>query len=69
MEAKIFEQLAEEYKVRPFRSVTMLSERGMCPSCRYVAEQFMKMYPQVEVNVVSSLEEFEKMWEGREVDK
>ena len=55
--------------MKPFRSVTMLSERGMCPSCRYVAEQFMQAYPQVEVNVVSSLEEFEKMWEGREVEE
>ena len=51
--------------MKPFRSVTMLSERGMCPSCRYVAEQFMKMYPQVEVNVVSNLVEHGTVWEGR----
>ncbi len=32
----------------------MLSEKAICESCRGVAEQFIKKYPKIKVNVVSS---------------
>ena len=53
-EAKLIEYLEDLYEVRPFHSVTMYSERGMCPSCRYVLEQFMMEHPNVQVNVISN---------------
>ena len=53
-EAKLFEYFANVYEVHPFTSITMYSERGMCPSCQNVMRQFMKMFPGVDVNVVSN---------------
>ena len=53
-EAKLFEYFADLYKVRPFKSITMISERGMCKSCQGVMEQFQKQFPDVTITVVSN---------------
>ena len=53
-EAKLFEFFADLYERKPFKSITMLSERGMCESCQGVMEQFKKAFPEVEINVVSN---------------
>ena len=53
-EAKLIEYLEELYTEKPFHSVTMYSERGMCPSCKYVLKQFMQKHPDVEMNVISN---------------
>ena len=53
-EAKLIEFFADLYEAKPFHSITMYSERGMCPSCRYVLEQFIAEHPDVQVNVISN---------------
>ena len=64
-EAKIFEKLADVYEASPFYSVTMLSERGMCDSCRGVMEQFKQKFPAVSVNVVSNKKVEGNVWKYR----
>ena len=61
-EAKLFEHLAVLYETKPFKSVHMLSERGMCESCKGVMEQFIANHPDVKVNVVSNKKTQEDVW-------
>ena len=64
-EAKLFEYFAELYKIRPFKTLTMYSERGMCPSCRYVMRQFMAAFPNVKVNVISNKNIEGDVWKNK----
>lgn len=64
-EAKLFEHLADMYKKEPFERVDMLSERGMCDSCKGVMEQFIKEHPEVKVNVVSNKRVEDNVWKQR----
>ena len=64
-EAKLFEYFADLYEKEPFQSITMLSERGMCDSCKGVMEQFKKLYPDVKVNVVSNKQTEGNVWKNR----
>lgn len=52
-EAKFFEFLNDKIKYEDIKEIFMLSEKSMCESCRGVAEQFIKKYPKIKVNVVS----------------
>lgn len=52
-EAKFFEFLVDEIKNENIIEINMISEKKMCESCRNVAKQFMKKYPNIKVNVVS----------------
>ena len=63
-EAKIFEHLARLYEQKPFKSVTILSERGMCESCLSVMSQFEKKYG-VKVNAVSNKKGTGDVWGKR----
>lgn len=62
-EAKFFEYLNDVVKNEEINEIFMLSEKKMCESCRNVAEQFIKKYPSIKVNVVSS-KTFDG-WKGR----
>ena len=64
-EAKLFEYFADLYKQKPFTSITMLSERGMCDSCKGVMEQFKKQFPDVTINVVSNKTVIGNVWGWR----
>lgn len=63
-EAKIFEHLALLYEKKPFKTVTLLSERGMCDSCLGVMAQFKEKY-NVEVNAVSNKKVTGDVWKRR----
>lgn len=64
-EAKLFEYLADLYQQKPFKRIDMLSERGMCDSCKGVMEQFRKEHPGVEINVVSNKRVEGDVWKRR----
>lgn len=64
-EAKLFEEFHEMLKTRDFNRITMLSERGMCKSCKNVMEQFKREHPNVEVRVISNKKEFGDVWGER----
>lgn len=64
-EAKLFEYLRDLYDVEPFHRIDMLSERGMCDSCKSVAKQFEKEHPGVTMNVVSNKKEIGNVWKHR----
>ena len=64
-EAKLIEYFAALYEVRPFHSITMYSERGMCPSCMSVVRQFMAEHPGVQVTVISNRRGEGNVWEFR----
>ena len=64
-EAKLFEHFADLYEKKPFRSITMLSERGMCDSCKGVMKQFQQLHPDVKVNVVSNKRVEGNVWKRR----
>ena len=63
-EAKIFEWLAKKYETKAFKSVTLLSERGMCDSCIGVMQQFKEQYD-VEINAVSNKKVEGNVWKYR----
>lgn len=63
-EAKLFESL-ENMWYNKGKTINILSERGMCDSCKYVAEQFMKKHPEAKVNVVSGINATGNPWKGR----
>ena len=65
-EAKLFEYFADLYEMKPFKSITMLSERGMCKSCQGVMEQFQKQFPDVTINVVSNKKIEGNVWKWRD---
>lgn len=64
-EAKLFEYFADLYEKKPFKRIDMLSERGMCDSCRGIMEQFMEEHPGVKVNVVSNKRVEGDVWKHR----
>ena len=64
-EAKLFEYFADLYETKPFKSITMLSERGMCDSCKGVMQQFQEMHPDVKINVVSNKRVEGDVWKYR----
>ncbi len=64
-EAKLFEAFADMYEEKPFKSITMLSERGMCDSCKGVMAQFKEKYPNVIINVVSNKKTEGNVWKNR----
>lgn len=64
-EAKLFESLESIWYNSDEEVVYMLSERGMCDSCKYVAEQFVKNHPEAKVNVVSGVNNTRYSWKGR----
>lgn len=64
-EAKLFEEFAAMYANKPFKSVTMISERGMCDSCKGVMEQFKIMFPDVTVRVISHKKVEGNVWKYR----
>ncbi len=53
-EAKLFEFFADHCEEKGIKTITMLSERGMCDSCKGVMEQFKQEYPNIKVNVISN---------------
>ncbi len=53
-EAKLFEFFADHCEDKNIKTITMLSERGMCDSCKGVMEQFKQEYPNIKVNVISN---------------
>ena len=68
-EAKLFETFAEMYENKKFSSITMLSERGMCDSCKGVMSQFKEKYPNVTINVVSNKKVEGNVWKYRRIKK
>lgn len=64
-EAKLFEAFADMYGIHPFKSVTMISERGMCDSCKGVMEQFKAKFPDVDVRVISHKKVEGDVWKYR----
>ena len=64
-EAKLFEFFADLYGTNPFKKICMLSERGMCGSCKGVMQQFKELYPDVEVNVISNKRVEGNVWKER----
>lgn len=64
-EAKLFEYFADLYEEKPFKKICMLSERGMCDSCKGVMRQFQELHPDVEINVVSNKAVEGDVWKRR----
>ena len=64
-EAKLFEYFADLYEKKPFKKICMLSERGMCDSCKGVMQQFKGLHPDVEINVVSNKKVEGDVWKRR----
>ena len=64
-EAKLFEFFADLYETNPFKKICMLSERGMCDSCKGVMQQFKELHPDVEINVVSNKTVEGDVWKRR----
>lgn len=64
-EAKLFEEFADLYERKPFKSITMISERGICDSCRGVMEQFKARFPDVTVRVISHKKVEGDVWKYR----
>lgn len=64
-EAKLFEEFAAMYERKPFKTITMISERGMCDSCKGVMEQFKARFPDVTVRVISNKKVEGDVWKYR----
>lgn len=64
-EAKLFEYFEKLYQLHPFESVTMISERGMCDSCKGVMEQFKKKHPNIILNIISNKKVISDVWKYR----
>lgn len=64
-EAKLFEEFAAMYESKPFKTITMISERGMCDSCKGVMEQFKSRFPDVTVRVISNKKVEGDVWKYR----
>jgi len=65
LQAKLFEHFADLYEEKPFKKICMLSERGMCDSCKGVMQQFKDLHPDVEINVVSNKRVEGDVWKRR----
>lgn len=64
-EAKLFEEFHLLSQTKPFTEITMLSERGMCDSCKNVMEQFKIAHPDIKVNVISNKKVNSNVWKYR----
>lgn len=70
-EAKFLEFVATKRNPEDVFTVTILSEKHICASCRGVVEQFKKMFPHSTVNIVSgklgynNSKEGTKTWKNR----
>ena len=64
-EAKLFEFFADHCEDKDIKTITMLSERGMCDSCKGVMEQFKQEHPNIEVNVISNKQVEGDVWKNR----
>jgi hypothetical protein len=64
-EAKLFESLEKTWYNDNNKIIIILSERGMCDSCKYVAEQFITKHPEAKVNIVSGKNATGISWKGR----
>ena len=64
-EAKLFEQFHIMSQTKEFKRITILSERGMCDSCKNVMEQFKKEHPNIEVRVISNKKVEGDVWGDR----
>lgn len=64
-EAKLFEYFSYGASTGDIKTITMLSERGMCDSCKSVMQQFIEKYPSVQVNVVSNKKVSGNVWKHR----
>lgn len=64
-EAKLLETLENSLYNDDCRTIYMLSERGMCDSCKDVVEQFITLHPEVEINIVSNIDNTGNPWKGR----
>lgn len=63
--AKLFDHLETLYSVKPFKSIVMISERGMCDSCKGVMQQFMSRHPEVVVKAISNKKVVGDVWKNR----
>ena len=68
-EAKLFEEFHNMLQTRPIKRITMLSERGMCDSCKNVMKQFKKEHPDVEIRVVSNKKVEGDVWGMRMISE
>lgn len=64
-EAKLFESLENLWYNSKHKTINILSERGMCDSCKWVAVQFMEKHPEARVNIVSGKSATKISWKGR----
>lgn len=64
-EAKMFESLENLWYNSKHKTINILSERGMCDSCKWVAVQFMEKHPEARVNIVSGRSATKISWKGR----
>lgn len=64
-EAKLFEEFHLLLNKKKFSEITMLSERGMCESCKGIMEQFKKAHPNIKINVVSNKKVNSNVWKYR----
>ena len=64
-EAKLFESLENLWYNNKRTRIYILSERGMCDSCKSVAEQFIAKHPEAKVNIVSGRQNSGNPWKGR----
>ncbi len=64
-EAKLFESLENLWYNSKHKTINILSERGMCDSCKSVAVQFMEKHPEARVNIASGKSAAKISWRGR----
>lgn len=64
-EAKMFESLENLWYNSKHKTINILSERGMCDSCKSVAVQFMEKHPEARVNIASGKSATKISWRGR----
>ena len=64
-EAKLFEEIHLLSQQKTVKKITMISERGMCDSCKGVMEQFKLAHPDIKVNVVSNKKVNSNVWKYR----
>ncbi len=71
-EAKFMEFVADHKNPSDTFTITILSEKHICDSCLYVREQFLEMFPNATVNIVSGKKGYNgspdglDTWEGRD---
>ena len=70
-EAKFMEFVASQKDPSDTFTITILSEKHICDSCLYVREQFLEMFPNATVNIISGKKGYNgsldglKTWKGR----